>query len=116
MREVVKKRLQCRKKIPISRMFRSTKFGGWHVRWPGAERGMPIFIQQDIAKTPILVDDPTFLLQLKLKDGTSSSHASLKLPDLNILDLGFLRYCNLLHKPSRGNCMTCRILSTISFE
>jgi len=55
-----------------------------------AERGMPIYIQQDNAKTHIPVDDPEFVvaaqaegwdIRLTLQPPNS--------PDLNILDLGF---------------------------
>lgn len=64
-------------------------------RWLAAERGMPIYIQQDNAKTHIPVDDPEFVaaaqaegwdIRLTLQPPNS--------PDLNILDLGFFQRFN----------------------
>jgi hypothetical protein len=59
-------------------------------RWPAGERGMPIYIQQDNAKTHIAVDDPDFVAaaqaggwDIRLTCQPPNS------PDLNILDLGF---------------------------
>lgn len=59
-------------------------------RWPAAERGTTIWIQQDNAKTHIPVDDPEFVAaaqaegwDIRLRCQPPNS------PDLNILDLGF---------------------------
>ena len=59
-------------------------------RWPPAERGMPIYVQQDNAKTHIPLDDPEFFAvaqaegwDIRLTCQPPNS------PDLNILDLGF---------------------------
>ena len=59
-------------------------------RWPPAERGMPIYVQQDNAKTHIPLDDPEFVAvaqaegwDIRLTCQPPNS------PDLNILDLGF---------------------------
>jgi hypothetical protein len=65
-------------------------------RWPAAERGTTIWIQQDNAKKHIPVDDPEFVAaaqadgwDIRLTCQTPNS------PDLNILDLGFfLQRCN----------------------
>jgi hypothetical protein len=59
-------------------------------KWPAEERGMPIYIQQDNARTHITVDDPAFV-QAAQADGwdirlTCQPPNS---PDLNVLDLGF---------------------------
>ena len=65
-------------------------------KWPNEERGLPIFIQQDNAKTHIAVDDPAFL-SVAQEDGwdirlTCQPPNS---PDLNVLDLGFfLQHCS----------------------
>ena len=75
-------------------------------RWPAAERGMPIFIQQDNAKTHIPVDDPEFVAaaqadgwDIRLRCQPPNS------PDLNILDLGFFAALqSLFHKLSPGIC------------
>ena len=57
---------------------------------PTSERGRPIFIQQDNARTHVNVDDPVFLA------ATQADGWDIRLvcqppnsPDLNILDLGF---------------------------
>ncbi|KAM0860771.1 hypothetical protein ACQ4PT_046328 [Festuca glaucescens] len=74
-------------------------------RWPAAERGTPIFIQQDNAKTHIPVDDPEFIAAAQA-DGwdiclTCQPPNS---PDLNILDLGFFAALqSLFHKLSPGS-------------
>ncbi|KAJ1278221.1 hypothetical protein BS78_04G062700 [Paspalum vaginatum] len=59
-------------------------------KWPAEERGTPIFIQQDNAKTHVAVDDPFFC------EAVSADGFDIRLmcqppnsPDLNILDLGF---------------------------
>jgi len=59
-------------------------------KWPAQERGLPIFIQQDNARTHIDVNDPAFV-QAAQADGwdirlTCQPQNS---PDLNVLDLGF---------------------------
>jgi len=59
-------------------------------KWPAEERGMPIFIQQDNARTHVAVNDPTFV-EAAQADGwdirlTCQPPNS---PDLNVLDLGF---------------------------
>ena len=63
-------------------------------KWPAEERGLPIFIQQDNARTHIDVNDPAFV-QAAQADGwdirlTCQPPNS---PDLNVLDLGFF-CCN----------------------
>jgi len=59
-------------------------------KWPAEERGMPIFIQQDNAKTHIAVNDTTFV------QAAQADRWDIRLtcqppnsPDLNVLDLGF---------------------------
>jgi hypothetical protein len=59
-------------------------------KWPAEEKGLPIYIQQDNAKTHIDVNDPAFV-QAAQADGwdirlTCQPPNS---PDLNVLDLGF---------------------------
>ena len=59
-------------------------------KWPAEERGMPIFIQQDNARTHVAVNDPAFV-EAAQADGwdirlTCQPPNS---PDLNVLDLGF---------------------------
>jgi len=74
-------------------------------KWPTEERGMPIFIQQDNAKTHIDVNDPEFV-QAAQADGwdirlTCQPPNS---PDLNVLDLGFFAAIQtLFHKGSPNN-------------
>ena len=63
-------------------------------KWPAEERGCPIFIQQDNAKTHIAVDDLDFCRAAQA-DGWDirlmcQPPNSL---DLNILDLGFFQLC-----------------------
>ena len=67
-------------------------------KWHAEEKGMPIYIQQDNAKTHIDVNDPAFV-QAAQADGwdirlTCQPPNS---PDLNVLDLGFFlqrfRHC-----------------------
>jgi hypothetical protein len=64
-------------------------------RWPAAERGTTIWIQQDNAKTHIPVDDLEFVAAAQA-DGWDIrlTCQPLNSPDLNILDLGFLQRCN----------------------
>ncbi|EEE52908.1 hypothetical protein OsJ_35513 [Oryza sativa Japonica Group] len=59
-------------------------------KWPNEERGLPIFIQQDNAKTHIAVDDPAFL-SVAQEDGWDIRLTCQppNCPDLNVLDLGF---------------------------
>jgi hypothetical protein len=59
-------------------------------KWPPQERGTPVFIQHDNAKTHVVVDDPFF------GEAASVDGFDIRLmcqppnsPDLNILDLGF---------------------------
>jgi len=59
-------------------------------KWPAEERGMPIFIQQNNARTHVAVNDPAFV-EAAQADGwdirlTCQPPNS---PDLNVLDLGF---------------------------
>lgn len=74
-------------------------------KWPNEERGLPIFIQQDNAKTHIAVDDPAFL-SVAQEDGwdirlTCQPPNS---PDLNVLDLGFFAALqSLFQKSSPSN-------------
>nr|CAD41471.3 OSJNBa0079A21.15 [Oryza sativa Japonica Group] len=74
-------------------------------KWPNEERGLPIFIQQDNAKTHITVDDPAFL-SVAQEDGwdirlTCQPPNS---PDLNVLDLGFFAALqSLFQKSSPSN-------------
>lgn len=59
-------------------------------KWPPSERGRPIFIQQDNARTHVNVDDPVFLAAAQA-DGWDIRLVCQppNSPDLNILDLGF---------------------------
>jgi hypothetical protein len=74
-------------------------------KWPAAEKGMPIFIQQDNTKTHIDVNDPAFL------ETTQDDGWDIRLtcqlpnsPDLNILDLGFFAGIQaLFHKGVPNN-------------
>lgn len=74
-------------------------------KWPAEERGMPIFIQQDNAKTHIDVNDADFV-QAAQADGwdirlTCQPPNS---PDLNVLDLGFFAAIQaLFHKGTPNN-------------
>jgi hypothetical protein len=59
-------------------------------KWPAEERGMPIFIQQDNARTHVAVNDPAFV------EAAQADEWDIRLtcqppnsPDLNVLDLGF---------------------------
>ena len=87
-------------------------------RWPAAQRGMPIYIQQDNAKTHIPVDDPEFVAaaqtggwDIRLTCQPPNS------PDLNILDLGFFAALqSLFHKLSPGICRSWCILHMVSLE
>ena len=70
-------------------------------KWPVEERGCPIFIQRDNAKTHITVDDPDFCRVAK-EDGwdirlTCQPPNS---PDLNVLDLGFFAALQALFEKS----------------
>jgi len=76
-------------------------------KWSAEERGMPIFIQQDNARTHIAVDDPAFV-QAAQADGwdirlTCQSPNS---PDLNILDLGFFAAIQALFEKGTPNNIT----------
>jgi len=56
-------------------------------KWPAEERGCPIFIQQDNAKTHIAVDDPDFC-RVAQEDGWDIRLMCQppNSPDLNVLD------------------------------
>ncbi|XBJ06018.1 hypothetical protein VPH35_024697 [Triticum aestivum] len=59
-------------------------------RWPPAERGMPIYVQQDNAKTHIPLDDPEFVAAAQAEGwDIRLTCQPPNSPDLNILDLGF---------------------------
>jgi hypothetical protein len=74
-------------------------------KWPAEEKGMPIFIQQDNAKTHIDVKDPAFVesaqavgWDIRLTCQPPNS------PDLNVLDLGFFAGIQaLFHKGVPNN-------------
>ncbi|CAM0883445.1 unnamed protein product [Alopecurus aequalis] len=74
-------------------------------RWPAAERGMPIYIQQDNAKTHIPVDDPEFVAAAQAEGwDIRLTCQPPNSPDLNILDLGFfVALQSLFHKLSPGS-------------
>ena len=59
-------------------------------KWPASDRGYPIIIQQDNAKTHIPVSDPMFC-EAAMADGWNIRLTCQppNSPDLNILDLGF---------------------------
>uniref|UniRef100_A0A8I6X5T8 Transposase n=2 Tax=Hordeum vulgare subsp. vulgare TaxID=112509 RepID=A0A8I6X5T8_HORVV len=59
-------------------------------RWPAAEHGMPIYLQQDNAKTHIPLDDPEFVAAAQAEGwDIRLTCQPPNSPDLNILDLGF---------------------------
>lgn len=73
-------------------------------KWPADERGMPIFFQQDNARTHIAVDDPEFVQaaqahgwNIRLTCQPPNS------PDLNILDLGFFTAIQALFEKGTPN-------------
>jgi hypothetical protein len=73
-------------------------------KWSAEEGGMPIFIQQDNARTHIAVDDPSFV-QAAQADGwdirlTCQPPNS---PDLNVLDLGFFAAIQALFEKGTPN-------------
>ena len=73
-------------------------------KWPAEERHMPIFIQQDNARTHIAVDDPAFVAAAQ-DDGwdirlTCQPPNS---PDLNVLDLGFFAAIQALFERGTPN-------------
>ncbi|CAL4949559.1 unnamed protein product [Urochloa decumbens] len=76
-------------------------------KWPAEERGMPIFIQQDNARTHIAVDDPAFV-QAAQADGwdirLTCQHPNS--PDLNVLDLGFFAAIQALFEKGTPNNIT----------
>jgi hypothetical protein len=82
-------------------------------KWPAEEKGMPIFIQQDNAKTHIDVNNPAFLETAQV-DGwdiwlTCQPPNS---PDLYVLDLGFFAGVQaLFHKGVPNNVE--EIMSTV---
>ncbi|KAE8771312.1 hypothetical protein D1007_56834 [Hordeum vulgare] len=58
-------------------------------RWHAAERGMPIYVQQDNAKTHIPLDDPEFVAAAQAEGwDIRLTCQPPNSPDLNILDLG----------------------------
>jgi hypothetical protein len=70
-------------------------------KWPAEERGLPIFIQQDNAKTHVAVDDPEFC-KVAQADGWDIRLMCQppNSPDLNILDLGFFAALQALFEKS----------------
>lgn len=73
-------------------------------KWPAKERGMPIFIQQDNARTHIGVDDPSFVTATK-EDGWDI-RLTCQPPnssDLNVLDLGFFAAIQSLFEKGTPN-------------
>ncbi|KAG8069617.1 hypothetical protein GUJ93_ZPchr0006g43129 [Zizania palustris] len=74
-------------------------------KWPAEERGVPIYIQQDNAKTHIDVNDAQFV-QVAQADGWNI-HLMCQppnSPDLNVLDLGFFAAIqSLFHKGTPNN-------------
>jgi len=70
-------------------------------KWPAEERGRPIFIQQDNAKTHIAVDDPDFCRDAQA-DGWDIRLMCQppNSPDLNVLDLGFFAALQALFEKS----------------
>ena len=70
-------------------------------KWPAEERGCPIFIQQDNAKTHIAVDDPNFC-RVAQEDGWDIRLMCQppNSPDLNVLDLGFFAALQALFEKS----------------
>ena len=81
-------------------------------KWTTEERGLPIFIQQDNARTHIDVNDPAFV-QAAQADGwdirlTCQPPNS---PDLNVLDLGFFAAIQALFQKSTPNRMSCPVHS-----
>lgn len=58
-------------------------------KWPSEERGCPIFIQQDNAKTHIAVDDLDFCCVAQEGWDIRLMCQPPNSPDLNVLDLGF---------------------------
>jgi len=77
-----------------------------------AERGMPIYIQQDNAKTHIPVDDLEFVAAAQAEGwDIRLTCRPPNSPDLNILDLGFFAALqSLFHKLSPGNCSISGVL------
>lgn len=74
-------------------------------KWPAEEKGMPIFIQQDNAKTHIDVNDPAFV-EAAQSDGWDIRMTCQppNSPDLNVLDLGFFVAIQaLFHKGTPNN-------------
>ena len=70
-------------------------------KWLGEERGCPIFIQQDNAKTHIAVDDLDFC-RVAQEDGWDIRLMCQppNSPDLNVLDLGFFAALQALFEKS----------------
>ena len=73
-------------------------------KWPAAERHLPIFIQQDNARTHIDVNDPA-LVQAAQADGWNIRLACQppNSPDLNVLDLGFFAAIQALFEKGTPN-------------
>jgi hypothetical protein len=74
-------------------------------KWPAAERGRTIYIQQDNARTHVLVNDPCFCAAAQA-DGWDIRLVCqpANSPDLNILDLGFFAALqSLFHKLFPGS-------------
>ncbi|RLN13391.1 hypothetical protein C2845_PM09G20790 [Panicum miliaceum] len=70
-------------------------------KWPAEERGLPIFIQHDNAKTHIAVDDPEFY-RVAQEDGWDIRLMCQppNSPDLNVLDLDFFAALQALFEKS----------------
>jgi len=70
-------------------------------KWPAEERGRPIFVQQDNARTHIAIDDPVFC-QAAQADGWNIRLMCQppNSPDLNVLDLGFFAALQALFEKS----------------
>jgi hypothetical protein len=70
-------------------------------KWPAEEQGLPIFIQQDNAKTHIAIDDPDFC-RVAQEDGWDIRLMCQppNSPDLNVLDLGFFAALQALFEKS----------------
>lgn len=90
----------------VSRDFLVNKvFPAIKEKWPAEEKGMPILIQQDNAKTHIDVNDPSFV-EAAPADGWDIRLVCQppKSPDLNVLDLGFFAAIQaLFHRGTPNN-------------
>jgi hypothetical protein len=73
-------------------------------KWPAEERGLPIYIQQDNAKTHIDVNDPAFVQAVQAY-GRDVRLTCLppNSPDLNVLDLSFFAAIQALFEKGTPN-------------